>query len=202
MKRFNQDFYDYRAPRGIIVLQIQTPDRLLLQNSGRTSHGETFQVNQTAHVVGQVLQAEACTHIYSRSLKYVVAASQGVLPFRQAIIPSLGLFTAVISDATALLRHSEPSAASKSFFYLNDKLAILRILRILPCLEPPAFRHPGCFRNTVRRQGFWHQRRLKLRESSAHLVDCIMRRACCDASVAFRVSLSVVRVFGTKGGLN
>ena len=40
----------------------------------------------------------------------------------------------------------------------------------------------------VRRQGFWHQRRLKLRESSAHLVDCIMRRACCDASVAFRVS--------------
>ena len=42
--------------------------------------------------------------------------------------------------------------------------------------------------NNVRRQGFWHQRRLKLRESSAHLVDCIMRRACCDASVAFRVS--------------
>ena len=41
---------------------------------------------------------------------------------------------------------------------------------------------------SVRRQGFWHQRRLKLRESSAHLVDCIMRRACCDASVAFRVS--------------
>ena len=40
----------------------------------------------------------------------------------------------------------------------------------------------------VRRQGFWNQWRLKLRVSSAHLVDCIMRRACCDASVAFRVS--------------
>ena len=40
----------------------------------------------------------------------------------------------------------------------------------------------------VRRQGFWNQRRLKLIESSAHLVDCIMRRAGGDASVALRVS--------------
>ena len=30
---------------------------------------------------------------------------------------------------------------------------------------------------TVRRQGFWNQWRPKLRESSAHLVGCIMRRA-------------------------
>jgi hypothetical protein len=41
---------------------------------------------------------------------------------------------------------------------------------------------------TVRRQGFWHQRRRKLRESLAHLVGLIMRRAGGDASVAFRVS--------------
>ena len=41
---------------------------------------------------------------------------------------------------------------------------------------------------TVRRQGFWNQRRLKLRESLAHLVGLIMRRVVCDASVAFRVS--------------
>ena len=40
----------------------------------------------------------------------------------------------------------------------------------------------------VSRQGFWNQRQLKLIESSAHLVDCIMRRACGDASVALRVS--------------
>lgn len=40
---------------------------------------------------------------------------------------------------------------------------------------------------TVRRQGFWHQWGLKLRESLAHLVDCIMRRVVCDASAAFRV---------------
>ncbi len=40
----------------------------------------------------------------------------------------------------------------------------------------------------VRRQGFWHQRRPRLRESSAHLVGCIMRRVVCDASVAFRAS--------------
>ena len=39
----------------------------------------------------------------------------------------------------------------------------------------------------VRRQGFWHQWGLKLRESLAHLVDCIMRRVVCDASAAFRV---------------
>jgi hypothetical protein len=40
----------------------------------------------------------------------------------------------------------------------------------------------------VRRQGFWNQWQLKLRESSAHLVGLIMRRVVCDASVAFRVS--------------
>ena len=40
----------------------------------------------------------------------------------------------------------------------------------------------------VRRQGFWNQEELKQRESSAHLVDCIMRRVVCDASVAFRGS--------------
>ena len=40
----------------------------------------------------------------------------------------------------------------------------------------------------VRRQGFWHRRQSKLRESSAHLVGCIMRRVVCDASVGFRAS--------------
>lgn len=40
----------------------------------------------------------------------------------------------------------------------------------------------------VRRQGFWNQERLKLSESLAHLVSVIMRRVCCDASVAFRAS--------------
>ena len=36
--------------------------------------------------------------------------------------------------------------------------------------------------------GFWVQRRLKLRESSAHLVGFIMRRVACDASVVLRAS--------------
>ncbi len=40
----------------------------------------------------------------------------------------------------------------------------------------------------VRRQGFWDQRRPKLRESLAHLVVLIMRRVVCDASVALRAS--------------
>ena len=40
----------------------------------------------------------------------------------------------------------------------------------------------------VRRQGFWNQWQLKLRECSAHLGDLIMRRAVCDASAALRVS--------------
>ena len=43
-------------------------------------------------------------------------------------------------------------------------------------------------RSGVRRQGFWHQLRLKLRESLAHLVGFIMRCVVCDASVAFRAS--------------
>ena len=40
----------------------------------------------------------------------------------------------------------------------------------------------------VRRQSFWHQRLGKLRESLAHPVALIMRRAGGDASVALRVS--------------
>jgi len=42
--------------------------------------------------------------------------------------------------------------------------------------------------SSVRRQGFWNQRRPNLRESLAHLVDLIMRLAGGDASVAFRAS--------------
>ena len=38
----------------------------------------------------------------------------------------------------------------------------------------------------VRRQGFWNQRRPKLRESLAHLFGFV-RRVCVDASVALRV---------------
>ena len=40
----------------------------------------------------------------------------------------------------------------------------------------------------VRRQGFWDQERLNLRESLAHLVGLIMLRVGGDASAAFRVS--------------
>jgi UTP:GlnB (protein PII) uridylyltransferase len=40
----------------------------------------------------------------------------------------------------------------------------------------------------VRRESFWNQWQLKLRESLAHLVGFIMRRAGGDASVALRVS--------------
>ena len=42
--------------------------------------------------------------------------------------------------------------------------------------------------NDVRRQGFWNQWQLNLRESSAHLVGLIMRRVVCDASAVLRVS--------------
>ena len=37
---------------------------------------------------------------------------------------------------------------------------------------------------SVRRQDFWNQWQLKLRESLPHLVDFIMRHVVCDASVA------------------
>ena len=40
----------------------------------------------------------------------------------------------------------------------------------------------------VRRQVFWNQCALKLRESLAHLVGLIMQRAGGDASAALRVS--------------
>ena len=48
--------------------------------------------------------------------------------------------------------------------------------------------YEGNMSASVRRQGFWNQERLKLNESLAHLVSVIMRRVCCDASVAFRAS--------------
>ena len=40
----------------------------------------------------------------------------------------------------------------------------------------------------VRRQSFWVQRQLKLKEYSAHLIGLIMRRVACDASAVLRVS--------------
>ena len=40
---------------------------------------------------------------------------------------------------------------------------------------------------TVRRQGYWVQRRPDLREYPAHLVDFIMRRSCGVASAGFQV---------------
>lgn len=43
-------------------------------------------------------------------------------------------------------------------------------------------------KQSVRRQGFWDQWRPKLRESLAHLIGLIMRRAGGDASAALRVS--------------
>ncbi len=42
--------------------------------------------------------------------------------------------------------------------------------------------------STVRRQSFWGQWLPKLRESLAHLIGLIMRRAGGDASVALQVS--------------
>ena len=42
--------------------------------------------------------------------------------------------------------------------------------------------------DTVRRQSFWYQSWFKLSESLAHLVNYTMLRACCDASVALRMS--------------
>ena len=41
---------------------------------------------------------------------------------------------------------------------------------------------------SVRRQGFWNQWQLKLRESLPHLVDFIMRHVVCDASVVCQAS--------------
>ena len=41
---------------------------------------------------------------------------------------------------------------------------------------------------TVRRQSFWYQSWFKLSESLAHLVNYTMLRACCDATVALRMS--------------
>ena len=41
---------------------------------------------------------------------------------------------------------------------------------------------------SVRRQGFWNQWQLKLRESLPHLVGFIMRHVVCDASVVFQAS--------------
>ena len=49
----------------------------------------------------------------------------------------------------------------------------------------------------VRRQGFWNQWRLNLRESSAHLVVLIMRRVVCDASVALRVFFLILMPWNT-----
>ena len=62
------------------------------------------------------------------------------------------------------------------FVSVPPKLAISDLMRLMKG------------RSSVRRQSFWNQEQLKLRESLAHLVGLIMRRVVCDASVAFRAS--------------
>jgi ABC-type uncharacterized transport system substrate-binding protein len=78
----------------------------------------------------------------------------------------------------------------------------LGLLFVVMCLSGPAKAHPHVFVDArtgfifgtdgqleaVRRQDFWHQMRFKLSESLAHRFDYIMQRACCDASVALRMS--------------
>ena len=53
----------------------------------------------------------------------------------------------------------------------------------------PSLERPPCIASSgIRRQVFWNQCALKLRESLAHLVGLIMQRAGGDASAALRVS--------------
>ena len=75
---------------------------------------------------------------------------------------------------------------------VSSRLDLAELHRLLEA--NPAAHLSGVYRAhgkralAVRRQGFWNQRRPNLRESLAHLVGLIMRRAGGDASVAFRVS--------------
>ena len=76
-----------------------------------------------------------------------------------------------------------------SEIYNTSKSEILRNA-VMQCYGLNVIQHKNAVgvSRPVRRQSFWNQRRLKLRESLAHLVGIIMRRAGGDASVAFRVS--------------
>ena len=73
----------------------------------------------------------------------------------------------------------------KSFFAITIKEGVALYLEYRK--QDVGIADIGIVEGSVRRQGFWHQWGLKLRESLAHLVDCIMRRVVCDASAAFRV---------------
>ena len=69
--------------------------------------------------------------------------------------------------------------------YLATTNIIIAVFNLVPVFPLDGV---GCCVPIVRRQGFWNQELLKLRESSAHLVGFIMRRVVCDASVALRAS--------------
>ena len=56
MKPFKQDYWDYHAFVGFFSFKSQLQAGSFLRNSWGASHGETFQLNLAAHVVGQVLQ--------------------------------------------------------------------------------------------------------------------------------------------------
>ena len=75
---------------------------------------------------------------------------------------------------------------------LTRKMVQTRFIELLDTKKPAyvnkVFRNLSSVLTYVRRQGLWNQWRPKLRESLAHLVGLIMRRAGGDASAAFRVS--------------
>ena len=63
-----------------------------------------------------------------------------------------------------------------------------KMLEVIPASDKPIWVLAESRGNTVRRQSFWYQSWFKLSESLAHLVNYTMLRACCDASVALRMS--------------
>ncbi|MBM7068665.1 hypothetical protein IU397_13825, partial [Actibacterium sp. 188UL27-1] len=106
------------------------------------------------------------------------------MPFHQL----LSVFTITLAQCV------DQGVMSITFVQLQDhfqkSLGISRAISLASSsIISSWLRRPSiCSSKAVHRRVFWHQMRLKLRESLAHLVGLIMRRAGGDASGAFRAS--------------
>ena len=100
----------------------------------------------------------------------------------------------VVDSAGAYLKDAEAESTPQQMHEFRQEfetlLEVADIDRLVVLVDDLDRCLPETAIGTVRRQGFWNQELLKLRESSAHLVGFIMRRVVCDASGALRVSVA------------
>ncbi|MGR3679751.1 MAG: hypothetical protein ACU0AZ_17405 [Paracoccaceae bacterium] len=152
--------------------------------------GQEVDVNQPMFSMSSP-EIDRRIELWQKSLEQLVA-------YRETMIENLGSALVQYEAKLAESRQRQDDIAGlygqledKGLFTLSDQMQLNEMRRALSSDEHQHMvdrERLESLRHTVRRQSFWNQGLPNLSESSAHLVDGIMRRVCGVASVALRRS--------------